>query len=251
MDIAILGASGRVGRHLVSLVLESKEDTLAAAYVSPDSDCLGQAVDGTEISYQAIDALLDRSHDLLIDFSTPATTMAVLGDLKAYAGAVVIGTTGFAEAEMSRIDDAATEIPLMMSANFAESFEPFVDACTTLAATYPDVTPELDETYHVRKKAVPSGTSMRIVRDVANARREAGCQSDLDIPVNIFREGEVIGKHVFRVDLGSSALKNTFSVVSLESYARGALQAGRWVSRCPSGLYSAADFLNSKRRVSD
>lgn len=250
MDIAILGASGRVGRHLVSLVLESEEDTLAAAYVSPVSGRLGQAVDGTEISYQTINELPDSPHDLLIDFSTPATTMAVLEDLKSRAGAVVIGTTGFGEAEISRIGVAADEIPLMLSANFAESFEPFVDACTTLASTYPEVMPELDETYHLRKKAVPSGTSMRIVRDVAKARREAGCQSELEIPVNIFREGEVIGRHVFRVDLGSSALKNTFSVESLESYARGALLAGRWVSRRPSGLYSAADFLESKRRLS-
>jgi len=240
-----------VGRHLVSLVLECEKDTLAAAYVSSVSDCLGQAVDGTDIRYQTIDSLPDRPHDLLIDFSTPAATLALLDDLEACARAIVIGTTGFAEAEMTRIDDAASGIPLMLSANFAESFEPFVDACTTLASTYPDVVPELDETYHSRKKAVPSGTSMRIVRDVAKARREAGCRSELEIPVNIFREGEVIGTHVFRVDLGSSALKNTFSVTSLESYARGALQAGRWVSRCSNGLYSAADFLESKRRLSD
>jgi dihydrodipicolinate reductase len=135
----------------------------------------------------------------------------------------------------------------MISANFAESFEPFIDACRTLASTYPESVPQLEETYHERKKAVPSGTSLRVRREVMDARRNAGCTNDVEIPISVIREGDVTGRHLFRLDLGSTAFEIGFSVEGLASYAHGALQAGRWVYDRPPGSYTPTDILASKR----
>jgi 4-hydroxy-tetrahydrodipicolinate reductase len=184
---------------------------------------------------------------LLIDFSTPAAVMAIIDDVERYARALVIGTTGFTDSEMERIAFASESLPLLLSANFAESFEPFVSACREVAAAYPEYLPELSETYHLRKKNTPSGTSLRLQREVAASRAAAGADSNQAIPIEVRREGDVVGRHLFRVEVGASALEIGFEVSSLESFARGALQAGHWVAEQGPGFYSMADYIRSRQ----
>jgi 4-hydroxy-tetrahydrodipicolinate reductase len=247
MDIAILGATGRVGQHLVRDVLQSDKDRLVACYVSDDSAHLGQGVDGTELRYEPLSTLPDQPSDVLIDFSTPTATMAALDDLGSRTKALVVGTTGFSPEEEARLQEVSDQLPVMISANFAESFEPFIDACRTLASTYPEYVPQLEETYHIRKKAMPSGTSLRVKLEIIDARRNAGCTDDADIPIKVIREGDVTGQHLFRLDMGKTVFEIGFTVGSLASYAHGALQAGRWVYGRPPVAYTPADILLSKR----
>jgi dihydrodipicolinate reductase len=132
VDIAILGASGRVGEILIQEVLESSEDKLVACYVSDNSEYVGRSVDGTDLQYEA--------------------------------------------------------------------------------------------------------------------RSIAGAPGDIEIPISVFREGEIIGQHLFRLDLGSAKIELGFQVDSLASFARGALQAGHWVHGRPPGTYTPADLLAAKLR---
>ena len=246
MNIAILGASGRVGQLLINEVLASKEDRLVACYVSDDSSHLGEPVDGTELTYQRLRDIPDQSSDVLVDFSTPAATMAALENLRALANVLVVGTTGFNAEQEARLEKQSQQMPVMISANFAESFEPFISACRSIASSYPDHVPELEETYHRRKKAIPSGTSLRVQREIIDARQIAGASGEVEIPITIHREGEVVGQHLFRLDLGATKFEIGFKVDSLTSYARGALQAARWVHSRPPGKYTPADVLASR-----
>jgi 4-hydroxy-tetrahydrodipicolinate reductase len=248
VDIAILGASGRVGEILIQEVLESSEDKLVACYVSDNSEYVGRSVDGTDLQYEALSALPASPSDVLIDFSTPVATMAALDNIGARTKTLVVGTTGFGPEEEARLLDISQQLPVMISANFAETFEPFIQACRTLAASYPKHVPQLEETYHQRKKAVPSGTSLRVRREIMEARSIAGAPGDIEIPISVFREGEIIGQHLFRLDLGSAKFELGFQVDSLASFARGALRAGHWVHGRPPGTYTPADLLAAKLR---
>jgi len=248
VDIAILGASGRVGKILIQEVLESSEDQLVGCYVSNNSEYIGRRVDGTDLQYEALSTLPASPSDVLIDFSTPAATMAALDDIGTRTQTLVVGTTGFSPEDEARLQGISGQLPVMISANFAETFEPFIQACRTLAASYPEHVPQLEETYHQRKKAVPSGTSLRVRREIMDARRIAGALDDVEIPIKVFREGEVIGQHLFRLDLGSAKFNLGFQVDTLASFARGALQAGHWVRDCPPGSYTPADMLAAKLR---
>jgi len=247
VNIAILGASGRVGQCLVEEILQSKQDRLVACYVSEDSAHFGQRIVGSELRYESLGTLPDQPSDVLIDFSTPAATMAALDNLDKRTRALVVGTTGFDPDEEVRLRKISERLPTLVSANFAQSFEPFISACRSIAAAYPEYVPELEETYHERKKAAPSGTSLRIRAEIMDARRDAGCSNDIDIPIAVFREGDVVGQHRFRLDLGVSRFEVGFQVDSLASFAQGALQAGRWVQDSPPGLYTPADIFTSRQ----
>ena len=246
MDIAILGASGCVGKCLAELIRDSDEDKLLGAYVSDSSRSLGGQVSDTVLVYEGTSLSLERPSDLIIDFSTPAATMSILEDADARTRALVIGTTGFTQDESREIENASRLLPIMVGANFAESFEPFVAACRDLATAYPDQVPQLEETYHQHKKASPSGTSLRLAREITEARRAAGCDDESEIPIKVHREGDVVGEHVCSVNTGQTESVIRFSVNGLDSFARGALLAGRWLLGKPPGLYVPGDILKSK-----
>lgn len=246
MDIAILGASGRVGKRLAELVLDSGEDKLSGAYVSDSSRSLGGQVRDTDLVYESKSVSSKRPSDLIIDFSTPAATMSILEDVDVRTRALVIGTTGFTQDENQEIENASRLLPIMVGANFAESFEPFVAACRELAAAYPAQVPQLEETYHRHKKASPSGTSLRLAREITEARRAAGCDDESEIPIKVHREGDVVGEHVCSVNTGQTESVIRFSVNGLDTFARGAMLAGRWLLGKPPGLYVPGDILKSK-----
>jgi len=245
MKIAILGASGRVGKCLTTQILASSDDVLVGAYVSSSSKSLEEQVDGIDLQFKTIDDSLTNPVDLIIDFSTPAATMSILDKLDKRTKALVIATTGFTPEEEQEIKDASHHSPIMVGANFANGFEAFVAVCRELASTYSQHVPQLEETYHARKKAVPSGTSLRLAREVADARKQTGNTTEVEIPIKVNRVGDATGKHVCSIDVGQYETSIGFTVDGLGSYAMGALAAGHWLDGRPNGLYVPANMLEA------
>jgi 4-hydroxy-tetrahydrodipicolinate reductase len=245
MRIGIVGATGRVGTRLVESILDSPGLELAAALVSPGSRHAGRPVAGGTLVYRPADAAI-RSHcDVMIDFSTPAASLAFQELCKALPLPTVIGTTGFSAEGDARLTRFARHRKILVSANFANGFEAFANAAARFARGMPGSIPALAETYHARKKAVPSGTSRRLAADIRQGRRLAAGFDVGDIPVTVRREADVVGVHEVRFDLGSAEAAFVYRVNTLAAYAEGALAAARWlVDRAPGpGRYSLADSL--------
>ncbi len=243
MKIAVYGASGRVGRKLVEIVQASSEDTLVAAFVSSESACLGQPVGSGNLVYQSLTEPLSNEFDLLIDFSNPAATLDLLGAVK-QTGVLVIGTTGLSQEHEDKINQAAKSIPIMVGANFALGFEAFLQSGKELAAL-PQAGLALEEIYHARKKATPSGTSLRLAGELEAARKGAGISDQPPIEINVRREGDITGVHQMDLDLGDAMISLTYTVHGLNAYAVGALKAGRWLADRPVGRYTPADTLKN------
>src|SRR5690606_4804522 len=123
--IAIAGVSGRMGRHIVEAVLANPELSLGAASERPESPNVGKDVGvicGREaLGVLAVEDLETRvgDFDVLIDFTSPEATLRHLELCQRHGKALVIGTTGFSEAEKARIQAAATTVPLVFSPNMS------------------------------------------------------------------------------------------------------------------------------------
>ncbi|MBB4103345.1 4-hydroxy-tetrahydrodipicolinate reductase [Allorhizobium borbori] len=244
MRIGIIGASGRVGTRLIEAILASPGLELAAALVSPGSPLIGKPVAGA-LEYRPAEKTI-RSHcDVMIDFSTPAASLAfqdLLGDQRL---PVVIGTTGFTVADDAALTAHASARPLLVSANFAHGFEAFKQTALGFASKMPGAEPQVIETYYARKKADPSGTSKMLASEIAAVRSLAMGFAAPETPIAVNREGDTVGINEVRFNLGSAEAAFHFTVHTLAAYAEGAIAAAQWLvtQAPPPGRYSLADSL--------
>lgn len=248
MRVIVFGASGRVGIHLVESVLADPGLDLAAAVVSAQSSRLGLPVAAGALEYRATDPSMNAHSDVIVDFSTPDASIDLQRMLDRKPIPVVIGTTGFSRDQQHHLKSAARYRPILASANFAVGFEPFLRAVAAFAGRQPGAEASVEETYHARKKAAPSGTSLRLSAEV-HAARAAALAALRDHgtiaapPIGVRREGQTVGVNTVKFDMGASDVTVAFTVHSLAAYAQGALAAARWlVESAPGpGLYDLAD----------
>ncbi len=239
--IAIVGASGRVGREIVKLVSISNDPDLTAAnFVSQDSDNLGNKNNFASIQYLPVSKEKLLKCDVAIDFSTPAATMQLLDLLEGTDLPLVIGTTGFSAEQAERLDAAGAQRPVLIGANFTYGFESFLTAGHDLVSAIADADVSVGEIYNKDKKPAASGTTQRISRELAQIPAKDG--KARQIAQDIQRVGDTPGVNIIKLSLGFATIELKLTVHSREAYAAGAVAAARWLISQPNGTYAPADI---------
>lgn len=246
MRIGIMGASGRVGTSLVETIIASPGLELAAALVSASSRLNGSPVAGGGIEYRPADAAINSHCDVIIDFSRPDASLALQESIGGKAIPMVIGTTGFTADEEARLRGYSKYRPMLVSANFAQGFEAFRLAVLGFARQMPAAEPTVMETYHIRKKSDPSGTSRLLADQLCQARSTVMGFAAQKPTISVRREGETVGINAVCFAMGSAELVMTYQVHTLAAYAEGAIGAAHWLISKPRapGSYSLADSLD-------
>ena len=123
-QVAVAGASGRMGHMLIEAIVASGDCELAGALDIASSPAIGQlasgfmgATSGPVITADLAAGLANAQ--VLIDFTRPEGTLAHLQVCRALGVNLVIGTTGFTEAQKAEIADAAREIAIVMAPNMS------------------------------------------------------------------------------------------------------------------------------------
>ena len=250
MKLAIAGAGGRMGRTLIDAVLADREFTLAAAFDVAGSPAIGSPAGAIKISSDAKAAGLA---DVLIDFTRPEGTLEHLK----HARAMVIGTTGFSQAQREEIEAAARRIPIVMAANFAVGVNAVYKLAETAATILGDAYDvEIVEAHHRHKVDAPSGTALHLGAVVAKAlsrrleevathgrKGDTGERDAKAIGFHAIRGGDMVGEHtVIFAGLGER-VEITVRSQSRMTYAAGALRAAKFLKSKGPGLYGMADVL--------
>ncbi len=200
------------------------------------------------------------SCDVLIDFTTPESSMETLKVACEKGKSVVFGTTGFSAVQKEAIIDASKQMKIVVAPNMSIGvnvlFKTVRDVAKALGDDY-DV--EIVEAHHKFKKDAPSGTAVRISEIVADALErnlyEVGVygrkgftegRDQKEIGVHTVRAGDIIGEH--RVIFGGmgESLEIFHRAQSRETFARGAIRAAQWLVDQPNGLYDMQDVLGLK-----
>ncbi len=227
MRISILGASGKVGTELLQQIKRSDDLSLVEAIST------GRV--GTDITDLAGAHLADT--DVIVDFSAPDATMALFDRLAESDRAVVVGTTGFSEAQAKRLESEGARRPILVGANFTKGFEAFAAAARGLAKALPDATLTVGEIYNARKKAAPSGTTKRLCRELGAGRARP-------VETEIGRIGDTPGVNRVTLDYGVATIQLELTVISRAAYAAGALDAACWLAGRQNGFYQPIDMLS-------
>lgn len=265
MNIAIAGASGRMGRTLIETVLQGGDMKLTAAleqkgnaHLGRDAGELAGAPCGVKVTDDVATAI--RGCDVLIDFTRPEGTLAHLAACSKAGVKMVIGTTGFSAAERADIAETACAIAIAMAPNFSVGVNVMLRlldvAARSLGKGY-DV--EIFEAHHRYKVDAPSGTALRMGEVVAQAlgsdlRQSAiygregvtGERKDETIGFATVRGGDMVGDHSVMFIGAGERLDITHRATSRANYATGALRAARFIMAKRNGLYDMADILGLK-----
>ncbi len=257
MKVAVAGAGGRMGRTLIGAVLADRELALAAALEVAGSPALGQAAGSLKI---AADLGALAGADVLIDFTRPEGTLAHLEACQKHGKAMVIGTTGFSEAQKARIAEGARRVPIAMSPNFAIGVNVVFRLAQTAAAALGDAYDvEIVEAHHRHKVDAPSGTALKLGELVAGALRrdlgkvathgrsgDTGERPAKAIGFHAIRGGDIVGEHTVMFAGQGERVEIAVRSQSRMTYAAGALRAAKWLRGRAPGLYDMFDVLGLK-----
>ena len=259
ISIAITGAAGRMGARLVSLAKQDGGFEVVGAIERPEhsaqahdaGEVAGIGKIGTPITFD-----LRPTPDVLIDFTSPASTRHWLKTCGDRGIAMVIGTTGLQDQDHAAIDRAAAEIPILQAPNMSLGVNVLFRIAGEVAKLLGDsYDMEIIEAHHRFKKDAPSGTAMGLAdailqaigktRDVlrVGAHGEDVPRKPGEIGMHSMRMGDEVGRHTAYFGALGERLELTHVATNRDTFVHGALRAARWLAGQKPGRYAMADVL--------
>jgi 4-hydroxy-tetrahydrodipicolinate reductase len=261
--LAIHGAAGRMGQRLVALALPDRELKVVAALESPQHPRLGEdagLVAGVGAIGVPLAGLLEQEVDVVVDFSMPRATGAILEACLAKRVPLVVATTGLDAAQIQRLREISNLIPLLWSpsmslaVNLAMKLTAIAGAALKDHPTGADV--EIIERHHRFKEDSPSGTALKFGEIIAEVMGQTesrhgrqgrpGQRPHGEIGYHAVRTGDNPGEHTIIFGLLGEMLEITVRATNRDCYAHGALAAAKFLVGKPAGLYGIADVLGLK-----
>lgn len=262
--VGVVGCAGRVGQALVREAHEDPTLTLAAASELAGAPAVGRdagvvaGLGEIGVKVTADEAEVLRASQVVIDFTSPAGSVALARRAAEMGVPLVIGTTGLSADEQRALVEAARKIAIVWAPNMSVGVNVFFrlagEAARLLGADYSF---EIIESHHRHKKDAPSGTALRLAEILAEATPELGplagrlrhgreglaVRQAREIGVHAVRGGDIVGEHTVMYCGDGDRLELTVRASSRQAYARGAMRAARWVVSQGPGLYDMVSVL--------
>jgi 4-hydroxy-tetrahydrodipicolinate reductase len=162
INVAVLGARGRMGAEVVKAVSGAKDLKLVAELDLGDS----------------LDQLISSKAEVVVDFTTPDSVMANLEFLISHGVHAVVGTTGFDAARIKKVEallSANPTVGVLIAPNFAIGAVLMMEFAEKAAKYFESA--EIIELHHPDKVDAPSGTAARTAELMTTARKSAGLSS--------------------------------------------------------------------------
>jgi len=263
INIAVVGAAGRMGKILIEACTESPQAQLSVATEHPDSSLIG--ADAGEVAGVGKNGVIitnnldsaESDFDVLIDFTRPVPTLNHLDWCVKNNKSIIIGTTGFSDDEKAQIETAGKTIPIVFAANYSVGVTLSLKLLETAARVLGDsVDIEIIEAHHRHKVDAPSGTALAMGEVIADTldrnlaehgvfcrEGHTGERNRKDIGFQTIRAGDIVGEHtVMFADIGER-LEITHKASSRMTFANGAVRAAVWLGNQSANVYDMRDVL--------
>ncbi|WP_043584634.1 4-hydroxy-tetrahydrodipicolinate reductase [Geminisphaera colitermitum] len=227
MNIALIGARGRMGHAITSAAQEAGHAIVAPLDMGDD---LAAGIGRADVQ-------------VVIDFSFHATTAEVIALAVKHGKPLVIGTTGHAAEEKKKLLLEAAKIPCVWAGNYSVGVN-LLYALTRRAASIlgSDYDAEVVEMHHRFKKDAPSGTAARLLEIILEERklgsdalrhgREGitGERTPTEVGIHSLRGGDVVGDHTVMFAALGERIELTHKASDRGIFARGAVRAAAWLA---------------------
>ncbi|MBU1360582.1 MAG: 4-hydroxy-tetrahydrodipicolinate reductase [Gammaproteobacteria bacterium] len=263
--VAVAGASGRMGRMLIEALRDADDCRLAGALDVADRPNIGSDAGAFLGAASGVPIVADLRAGLgnaqvLIDFTRPEGTLAHLAVCRELGVQMVIGTTGFSDAQKAEIADAARDIAIVMAPNMSVGVNvtlKLLEMAAKALSTGYDI--EIIEAHHRHKVDAPSGTALKMGEVIAEAlgrdlkqcavyAREGvtGERDPSTIGFSTIRGGDIVGDHTVLFAGIGERIEITHKSASRATYAQGSVRAVRFLADKQAGLFDMFDVLGLK-----
>ena len=236
MRLAVVGASGRMGRAVVRLAHAEGVEIVCAVGATDIGRDVGELAGVGAFGTCIVDGLAALEHaraEVVVDFSSPGATLALAPIAAAAGTAVVSGTTGLGDDARAALDRAATRVPVLWEPNMSLGVHVLTELVRRASTVLAEWDAEIVETHHRAKVDAPSGTALRLAESTGRAR----------VGMHALRGGDVVGDHAVHFLGGGERIELTHRATSRDVFAHGALRAARWIVGRPPGRYALRDVL--------
>lgn len=266
MRIAVIGAAGRMGKTLIQAITDANGVELGAAIVEPTSSLIGADAGevagvgklGVSIVSDIQDCVAD--FDVLIDFTTPALSVANAAYCAENGKSIVIGTTGLDDEQKAQLAESGKKTSVVFAPNMSVGVNLTLKLLSLAAQILgDDYDVEVVEAHHRHKVDSPSGTALRMGEVVAEAlgrdlkecavygrEGQIGPRTQKEIGFETIRAGDVVGEHSVWFATEGERIEIVHKASSRMTFAKGAVRASAWLANKEAGLYDMQDVLNLK-----
>ena len=234
IKLGIAGACGKMGRRIYELASADKDFEVTFALEKKATPMIGKDLGRLKISSNPDGVFLI---DVFVDFTVPEASESHLDYIARHRKALVLGTTGFSEEQLKKVEDVSKVVPVVFSPNMSIGVNVLFTMLPEIVKRLgPDYSIEIVEAHHKSKKDAPSGTAKKFGQILADATKR-------EIPIHAIRLGDIVGDHTIIFCGNSERIEIKHQAHSRDLFAVGALKAAKWIFNKPAGLYSMQDVL--------
>lgn len=245
MDIIVSGF-GNTGKSVVKYI-ESKADININTIVTEYSH--------NSLNYRICKNFceIDNDADVIIDFSKPDRIYEILEYALKTKTPIIIGTTGYDNEQVEKIEEASKIIPIFKSYNTSIGVTlmlKLIKIATKLLDGY-DI--EIIEKHHNRKADAPCGTAYMtadIIKEVRceleNIYGRKGLEekrNNNELGIHTIRGGTIVGTNDVMLVGNDEILEIKHHAQSNIIFARGAIKACKFIINKEPGLYNMNDVI--------
>jgi 4-hydroxy-tetrahydrodipicolinate reductase len=168
---------------------------------------------------------------------------------------LVVATTGHTPAQRREIEAAAHHTAVLMAPNMSLAVNVLMKLVRQAGAVLrdKDFDVEIIERHHRYKKDSPSGTALHFAKAIQEVMGQTelrhgreglvGERPPHEIGVHAVRVGDNVGEHAIIFSTLGETMELVHRAHTRDCYARGALQAAKFLADRPPGRYTMEDVL--------
>lgn len=246
------GCNGHMGQVITELAAKDNDIEIVAGI---------DIADNKDNGYPVFTSIFDCDveADVVIDFAAAVAVDDLLKFSKEKKMPVVLCTTGLSDEQIEKVKETSKEVAILKSANMSLGINTLLkllrDAAKVFGSAGYDI--EVVEQHHRLKKDAPSGTALALADSVNEAlnneyeyvydrSQRSESRPDKEIGISAVRGGTIVGVHDVIFAGTDEVITFNHTAYSKSVFAKGAIEAGKFLAGKPAGMYDMADVIEAK-----
>lgn len=249
VNIIMVGCNGKMGQVITDIVKNDAETEIVAGI---------DIFDDGHNTYPVYDSItgVQESADVIIDFSNPKSLDSILDYAVRNQVPAVLCSTGYSKEEIDKINEASKKVAILRSGNMSLGINTMAKVMKIVAKTLADAGFDIEivEKHHNQKIDAPSGTAIMLA-DAINEQlgneyeyrydrssvREK--RPEKEIGISAVRGGTIVGEHEIIFAGRDEVLEFKHTAYSKGIFAKGAVQAAKFLKGQKAGMYSMKEVI--------